>query len=201
MELVFDNITLRDYVLSDVEDEIRWTNEETEWFRSEAPWMMLEPVDADELRADMIAIMESMPDNAIRWRFEIDVNGKHIGLVSSYYLDGNYESVPWNTIDQSKNAVENNAIRTLGIEICEMDYWGIGIGGKALTALMEYYRSLGEDRFLLETWSGNCRMLGCARKLGFVEVMRRPGVFIVEGKEYDEIVLERNFHETDMCPE
>ena len=81
MELTFENITLRDYVLSDVEDEVRWTNVETEWFRSDTPWMELAPVDADELRADMSEIINSMPENAIRWRFEIEVDGRHIGLV------------------------------------------------------------------------------------------------------------------------
>ena len=35
MQLTYENITLRDYVLSDVEDEVRWTNVETEWFRSD----------------------------------------------------------------------------------------------------------------------------------------------------------------------
>lgn len=71
MEITFDNITLRDYILSDVEDEIRWTNVETEWFCSEAPWMTLETVDANELRTDMAEIINNMPENAIRWRFEI----------------------------------------------------------------------------------------------------------------------------------
>lgn len=193
MKLTFDNITLRDYVLSDVEDEVRWTNVETEWFRSDTPWMELEPVDADELRADMAEIIDRMPEDAIRWRFEIEVDGRHVGLVSSYYLGENYEYTPWDSIDQRKNAPENNSIRGLGIEICEMEYWGKGIGTKALTALMEYYRGLGENRFLIETWSGNQRMLGCARKLGFYEVKRTKGAHIVDGKEVDDLVLEKRF--------
>ena len=193
MELAFDNITLRDYVLSDVEDEVRWTNVETEWFRSDTPWMELEPVDANELRADMTEIINSMPENAIRWRFEIEVDGRHIGLVSSYYLDSDFEYTPWETIDQSKNAPQNNSIRALGIEICEMEYWGKGIGTKVLTMLMDYYRSFGENRFLIETWSGNHKMLGCARKLGFYEVKRIKGAHIVDGTEVDDLVLEKIF--------
>lgn len=193
MKITFDNITLRDYVLSDVEDEVRWTNVETDWFYSEAPWMTMAPVDADELRADMTEIINSMPKDTIRWRFEIEVDGRHIGLVSSYYLDNDFEYTPWDSIDQSKNAPENNSIRGLGIEICEMEYWGKGIGAKALTALMEYYRSLGENHFLIETWSGNLRMLGCARKLGFYEVKRTKGAHIVDGQEFDELVLEKRF--------
>ena len=193
MKITYDNITLRDYQLSDVEDEVRWTNVETAWFYADTPWMTMEEVDPEELRADMIEIMESMPENAIRWRFEIEVDGRHIGMVSSYYRDENFEYTPWDSIDQSKNAEGNNSIRELGIEICEMNYWGKGIGAKALTALMNYYRSLGEHRFLLETWSGNKRMLGCARKLGFSEVKRRKGAYVVDGIEYDELLLEKRF--------
>lgn len=193
MRITFDSITLRDYVLSDVDDEVRWTNIETQWFRSDTPWMELEPVDADELRGDMSEIINSMPENAIRWRFEIEVDGRHIGLVSSYYLDSNYEYTPWESIDQNKNALQNNSIRALGIEICEMDYWGKGIGTRVLTMLMDYYRSFGEKRFLIETWSGNHRMLGCARKLGFYEVKRTTGAHLVDGVEVDDLILEKQF--------
>lgn len=193
MKITFDNITLRDYQLSDVEDEVRWTNVDTAWFYAEAPWMTIEKVDPEELRADMIEIMERMPEDAIRWRFEIEVDGRHIGMVSSCYLDENFERTPWASIDQSKNAEGNNSIREIGIEICELDCWGKGIGTKALTAFMEYYRSLGEYRFLLETWSGNKRMLGCAKKLGFSEVKRQQGAHVVDGKEYDALVLEKRF--------
>ena len=59
---------------------------------------------------------------------------------------------------------------------------------------MDYYRGFGEHRFLLETWSGNFRMLGCARKLGFDEVKRIKGAHIVNGKKYDELILEKDFN-------
>lgn len=192
MKITIDGITLRDYLPSDVEDEIRWTNTDTAWFYADTPWMTMEPADPDELRTDMMEIMSHMPEDAIRWRFEIEVDGRHIGLVSSYYLDENYEPTPWESIDQRKNAEENRSIRALGIEICEMDCWGKGIGRKALTAMMNYYRSLGEHRFLLETWSGNARMLGCAKKLGFTEVRRTKAAYVVNGNEYDALVPEKN---------
>lgn len=193
MKITFDNITLRDYELSDVEDEVRWTTTETEWFLSDTPWMEIEPADAEELRADMTEIIDNMPDNIIRWRFEIDVDGKHVGLVSSYYLDSNFEYTPWDSIDQTKNAIDNNSIRGLGIEICDMRYWGKGIGTKALTALIEYYRSFGENHFLIETWSGNHKMLGCAKKLGFYEIKRTKGAHIVDGQEVDDLILEKKY--------
>lgn len=58
--------------------------------------------------------------------------------------------------------------------------------------MMDYYRGLGERRFLLETWSGNRRMLRCAEKLGFREVKRQNGFCAVEGREYDWLVLEKS---------
>lgn len=49
---------------------------------------------------------------------------------------------------------------------------------------------------MVETWSGNLRMLGCARKLGFVEVKRQEGAYIVDGKAYDGLVLEKRLEGT-----
>lgn len=102
MNISFDGIILRDYQLSDVEDEVRWTNSDTAWFYANTPWMTIEPVDPEELRADMIQIMAKHSEDAIRWRFEIEVAGQHIGMVSSYYLDKDFEPTPWNSIDQQK---------------------------------------------------------------------------------------------------
>ena len=62
---------------------------------------------------------------------------------------------------------------------------------------MEYYRRFGEDRFLLETWSGNERMMGCARKLGFTEVKRTEGAYTAGGKKADAILLEKVYGETE----
>ena len=191
MEITYENIVLRDYQLSDVEDEVRWTNTDTAWFYADTPWMQMEHVDPDELRADMSQIISDLSEDAIRWRFEIEVDRRHIGMVSSYFLDEDLQPPSWDTIDQSKNAAENHSVRGLGIEICEMSFWGKGIGPKVLAAFMEYYRSMGEHRFILETWTGNTRMLGCARKLGFVEVRRKKGVHLVDDKAYDDVVLEK----------
>ena len=198
MKISYDGIVLRDYQASDIEDEIRWTNTDTAWFYADTPWMTPEPVDPDELRRDMTEIMAGMTDDAIRWRFEIEANGRHIGFVSSYLLDDHYQPVPWESTDPDKSAEANHSIRALGIEICETDSWGKGIGRKALTAFMEYYRRLGERRFLLETWSGNTRMLGCAEKLGFAEIKREKAAYTVRGKAYDAILLEKTY---DVLPE
>lgn len=82
MRIERDGIVLRDYQLSDIDDEIRWTNTETDWFYEDTPWMTITQVDSDELRADMMEIMEEMTEGVIRLRFEIEVEGRHIGLLS-----------------------------------------------------------------------------------------------------------------------
>lgn len=74
-----------------------------------------------------------------------------------------------------------------------MKYWDKGLGTKVLTMLMDYYRSFFENHFLIETWSGNFRMLGLAKKLGFHEVKRTKDAHNIDGIFYDDIVLEKRF--------
>lgn len=187
MEIRHEDIILRDYRRSDIEDEIRWMNENTAWMAADMPWETVEPVNPTQLREEMMTMMTSMPENAIRWRLEIEKDGTHIGFVSSYFLGADYGPFDWETM--TENAPR---IRTLGIEICEPAYWGQGIGTKALSAFMDYYRDHGETRFALETWSGNARMLRCAEKLDFAEVKREHNAYQVAGQSYDALVLEGN---------
>ncbi|MBO4652271.1 MAG: GNAT family N-acetyltransferase [Lachnospiraceae bacterium] len=190
MEIRSDNIILRDFQPGDIEDEVRWNTTHTEWMKADMPWEEPEPVDEDELRAQMAEIMEGTEDGDIRMRLEIEADGRHVGFVSSYLMNEDYSPIDWETVDFSKNAPDNHAVRALGIELCESDVWGQGIGVKALQAFMEYYRGLGEDRFVMETWSGNVRMLRVAEKLGFREVDRGESVYVVDGRAYDALVLE-----------
>ena len=190
MEIRQDNVILRDFQPGDIEDEVRWNTTHTEWMKEDMPWEEPEPVDEDELRAQMAEIMEGTEDGDIRMRLEIEADGRHVGFVSSYLMNEDYSPIDWETVDFSKNAPDNHAVRALGIELCESDVWGQGIGVKALQAFMEYYRGLGEDRFVMETWSGNVRMLRVAEKLGFREVDRGESVYVVDGSAYDALVLE-----------
>lgn len=84
---------------------------DTDWFYADTPWMVMEKVAPEELRADMAEIIGNMTEDAIRWRFELEADGRHIGMLSSYFLDESFEPVPWEAIDQSLNAVENGAVR------------------------------------------------------------------------------------------
>ena len=64
MKIECDGITLRDYQVSDIEDEIRWSTADTSWFYEDTPWMTMDPVNPDELRRDMMEVISGMSDEA-----------------------------------------------------------------------------------------------------------------------------------------
>lgn len=184
MEIRHGKITLRDYCETDIEDEIRWMNEETAWITADTPWEEIVPVDPDELRANMMAMIESMPPDALRYRMEIMFGERHIGFVCSYPIMEDYSPVDYETLTE-----DTRLIWGLGIEICEPDYWHRGIGTEALAAWIQYFQDNGRNVLYLETWSGNLPMMRCAEKLGFTVCHRIPGLREVNGNRYDALVL------------
>ena len=185
MEIKFENIILRDMIESDIEDYVRWFTTETQWAKADTPWEPL--VDSDEESeckrwTRYFEAMQDLPDDARRWKFEIEWNGRHIGWVSSYPIDEHYQ---W--IDQIQDG--QTVHRAIGIDICESDVWGHGIGTNALRAFIHYYFEHGVDQLYTQTWSGNTRMIRCASKLGFVECNRNVGICEVDGKRYDALTF------------
>ena len=180
MKIEFNNIILRDMIKSDIEDYVRWFTVEREWESWDAPW---EKDDTDEEieRKQWTEYFESVKDradDAPRWKFEIEWNGRHIGWVSSYCIGENYE---W--IGKPKDG--QIVYRAIGIDICEPDLWGYGIGTNALRAFMNYYFENGVKELYTQTWSGNIKMIRCAEKLGFVECDKDVGAHEVDGQNYD----------------
>lgn len=184
MQIKFENIILRDMIESDIEDYVRWFTVERGWENWDAPWEK-EDTDEEAERTSWCEYYESvknLPDDARRWKFEIEWNGRHIGWVSSYPIDENYE---W--IGEIKDG--QAVYRAIGIDICESDVWGHGIGTNALRAFMNYYFENGVDELYTQTWSGNVRMLRCAARLGFVECNREIDFREVNGQKYDGLTL------------
>ncbi len=180
MKIKYENIILRDMMESDIEDYVRWFTTETEWSNTDAPW---EPIESDEETErtswrEYYESVKKLSDDVRRWKFEIEWNGRHIGWVSSYPIDENYE---W--IGEIKDG--QTVYRAIGIDICEPDVWGNGIGTNALRAFMNYYFENGVGELYTQTWSGNVRMLRLAEKLSFVECNRNVGTREVNGQKYD----------------
>lgn len=184
MRIEFENIILRDIIESDIEDYVRWFTVEREWENWDAPWEK-EDTDEENERRSWTEYYESvklLPDDKLRWKFEIEWNGRHIGWVSSYPIDENYE---W--VGEIKDG--QTVYRAIGIDICEPDVWGKGVGTNALRAFMNYYFENGVDELYTQTWSGNVSMLRCAEKLGFTECNRNVGTREVDGQKYDSLTF------------
>lgn len=184
MRIEHKNIVLRNMIESDIENYVRWFTTETKWSDADAPW---EPIKSDEETErnswrEYYEAVKDIPDAARRRKFEIEWNGRHIGWVSSYLIDENYEWI-------GKTEEGQIFYRAIGIDICESDVWGNGIGTNALRAFMNYYFENGVDELYTQTWSGNVRMLRCAQKLDFVECNRNVGIREVNGEKYDELTL------------
>ena len=186
MEIKFENTILRDMVESDIEDYVRWFTTETEWMNTDAPWEKEDSNEESERRSwtDYYESVKELPNDVQRWKFEIEWNGRHIGWVSSYMIDENFEWIGADTIRP-----DQTVYRAIGIDICEPDAWGNGIGAMAMRAFINYYFESGADELYTQTWSGNVRMLRSAVKLGFVECNRYVGIRQVEGKIYDALTF------------
>ncbi len=188
MEIPFENIVLRDMKESDIADYVRWFTTETEWMDWDAPWET-EKSDADAEREKWTAYYESlgnMPEDAVRWKFEIESAGRHIGWVSSYLTDENYE---WISAKQAQDG--QKAHRTIGIVIGESTIWGQHAGTNALRAFIRYYADHGCKEIYTQTWSGNTRMIHVAEKLGFQECDRVIDECEVRGRKYDSLTFVR----------
>ncbi len=185
MRIEFENIILRDMIEADIEDYVRWFTTETKWSDTDAPW---EPIESDEETErnswrEYYEYVKDIPDDVCRPKFEIEWNSKHIGWVSSYLIDKNYE---W--IGQPEEG--QTFYYAIGIDICESDVWGHGIGTNALRAFMNYYFERGINELYTQTWSGNVRMIRCAEKLGFKECNRNVGIRQVLGQTYDSLTFQ-----------
>ena len=188
MRIEFENIVLRDMIKSDIEDYVRWFTLETQWMEFDAPWENEdETYDEETERKNWSRLYDAVkdkPDGEIRRKFEIEYEGRHVGWVSTYLFDVDCE---WMSVNDIKEG--EHARRAVGIDICESELWGHGIGTAALRAFINYYFERGTGEIYTQTWSGNERMIRCAEKLGFAEFDRRVGEREVNGRKYDALTF------------
>lgn len=170
-------IVLRDMIRSDIDDYVRWFTTDTEWMKMDAPWESEIGVEEDERKSwnEYFKSVQGLADDAVRWKYEIELDGRHVGWVSRYtyleYLD-NPGDIP-----------------AVGIDIPETDVHGKGVGTDALRMFLQYLQIKGFRSFYTQTWSGNAPMLRVAEKLGFKEACRKEGCRIVGGETYDALTL------------
>ena len=182
-ELVYPyrGLVLRDYRESDIEDDIYWSTGHRPWMDWDAPWEPVE-MEPEAFRAKMLAFL-AVEKSVPRWRLQIEVDGVHIGSVSSYRIGEDYGDVSAEEADTKK------WYRAVGIDIQNDAFWGKGWGSIALAGWLQYLTEHGISELYLQTWSGNERMIHVAEKLGFRECDRRVGIRSWQGKHWDALTF------------
>ncbi len=171
-------IRLRDMIPSDIEDYVRWFTVETEWGTEwDAPWEWEETTEEAERESwtEYFGQVRDLPEDVPRKKFEIELDGRHVGWVSRYF-DLDYVENP-------------EKIPAVGIDVPERDARGCGVGTEALRQFIEYLKHCGYRRVYTQTWSGNVRMLRVAEKLGFVPYACVKDLRTVRGQKYDALTL------------
>lgn len=172
-------IILRELREVDIKDDIRWNTIDTKWQLWDAPWEYdgSEPRDwHKDIEREKDSLKYPKPMNRLHSRLEIYINDEkqtHIGSLCHYY------------IDKSCEYTKEKERCTVGIDICDYNYWGKGLGTKALKLYIQYLFDYGFTEVYTQTWSGNERMVKLAEKLGFKEIKREVGIREVRGKTYD----------------
>ena len=114
-------ITLRDMRESDIEDYVRWLKKDNGWMLSDAPWEEIPETTEEEERkgwTEYYKSVKNLPEDTVRWKYDVDLDGKHIGWVC-WYDDLDYAENP-------------EGIRAVGIDLPEESVYKRGAGTEAL---------------------------------------------------------------------
>ena len=160
------NLTIRPIVEDDLYQ--LWTlifkEEQPEWKKWDAPYYPHQPIP-----------YEQFVKNKSKWVnasdvWAIEINGTVCGTVTYYW-----EHEPSNWLE-------------MGIVLYEGQYWGKGIGTRALKLWINHlFQTSPLVRVGLTTWSGNKRMIQVGYKLGMTLEAQIRKVRLYEGVYYDSI--------------
>ena len=121
-------LILRDMKESDIEDYVRWFTTETEWGNWDSPWETFETSEEEERKSwtEYYEFVKNLPDDVVRWKYEIEVDGTHIGWICSYTDLGYMENT--------------GNVLAIGLDIPSMEKRKSGCGTKALQMYMDYLK-------------------------------------------------------------
>ncbi len=118
-----------------------------------------------------------------RHGFQICINDeakKHIGWINSYHIDDDY------------CYTGNEGKLTIGINIPDLSSRRKGYGTEAWILYIKYILNNGIEDIYTQTWSGNIRVKGLIRKLGFEECSCKKDFRSVRENLYDGLTFKLN---------
>ena len=167
MDLKHENLILRQAVNTDLHHLWELMYRDLEWKKFDGPYYPFRMATLAEFEAVFFERLKTED------RFHlIDLGGEVVGLVSYYWED------------------ENTRWLEAGIVIYDANRWGRGIGRRALIPWVTHlFNTLEIARVGMTTWSGNPRMIACAKAVGFqVEGVLRK-VRYHNGEYHDSVKL------------
>ena len=172
-----EKVYLRRFEKEDIDCMVNWFKNELDWQAWDAPWED-DDFNEESYRRNKALQLEKRLTSTLDFRLEImTLQGKHIGWVSYYFIDKNYQYDP-----QGEDVA-------IGIVIVDPNDRSHGYGKEALLLFMSLLKDKGYQGIHTQTWSGNLPMIKLAESLGFVEVNRFKNLRFVRGKTYDALTF------------
>ena len=168
------NIVLRELEIKDLEDYLYWNHPSREFHKFNGPYYGKS--NEEELCnhiEELKVILVKGENNSI----------KNIRIIANIDTDEIIGRVNWYWKSEETLWME------IGIVIFNDDYWGWGIGYKALRMWVDetFDQNPKLIRLGLSTWSGNGRMMNLAEKLGFIKEAVYRKARIVDNQYYDSV--------------
>lgn len=139
----------------DMEVLFRWLNL-SEWQYYDEPDASFEPISRAVFDARHQHPDPPRPETQPRCWIDT-IEGRLIGWVNTYGYDENVHSI------------------YVGIDLPEPNTWGQGYGTGALRLWIDHlFHTMNLQVVRAATWSGNARMIRCAKKCGLTEISRGP---------------------------
>ncbi len=166
------DIYLRKLLISDLDNYYELNKPTREYHKFNGPYFEKETEEELKIRVENIKI-----------QIENNTYNNQSLMISNKENDDLIGQVSWHW-----KSIETNWME-IGIVIFNEDYWGKGIGYKALNMWVDMLFSNRDDiiRLGLTTWSGNKRMMKLAEKCGFILEARYRKARIVNGEYYDSV--------------
>ncbi len=168
------NIILRELEIKDLEDYLYWNHPSREFHKFNGPYYVKSS--EEELKK----YVEELKERLLIGEKNVFKNKK---IIANKDTDEIIGQVNWYWKSQETLWME------VGIVIFNENYWGKGIGYKALKIWIDeiFTENPKLIRLGLTTWSGNLRMMRLAEKLGFKNEAVYRKARIVDNQYFDSV--------------